>query len=362
MNHKKKLLFINRSSLAGLTDLIKWCEYLRFDYEITYVGFKSSDSRQLMLSDIKYVLVPHIGPKWFRGLYFLISAVWTAFWFKGIIWLESFPKCEVIKKLLPWKKMIIDIRTLSVQADPLIRSRAYARTRRKCQMFDMVCVISEGVKQRLNITNRPVFILPLGADVISSKPKNFDYLRLLYVGTLTGRQLEKTIEGMKLFTVTNPDARIEYHIVGNGKYNERHQLEALSEKHGLQQLVHFYGRVPYNELSTYFENANIGVSFVPITEYYDDQPVTKTFEYAMSGLFVIGTATSENKKVITNDNGILIQDTSEDFCHALSHIYRNLSEMQNLPISESLKDYRWNRIVSEYMIPILDFWYSYNNR
>lgn len=41
-----------------------------------------------------------------------------------------------------------------------------------------------------------------------------------------------------------------------------------------------------------------------MTEYYDSQPPTKTFEYALSGLYVLATKTRENEKVITNDNGV----------------------------------------------------------
>lgn len=67
------------------------------------------------------------------------------------------------------------------------------------------------------------------------------------------------------------------------------------------------------DLEPYFEQANVGISFVPMTDHYDAQPATKTFEYSNSGLYVLGTATTENKKSIDN-NGVLIQDTPESFC------------------------------------------------
>lgn len=41
--------------------------------------------------------------------------------------------------------------------------------------------------------------------------------------------------------------------------------------------------------------------YVPITDYYEYQPPTKTFEYVLSGLLCLATATSSNKEVITEE-------------------------------------------------------------
>lgn len=115
-----------------------------------------------------------------------------------------------------------------------------------------------------------------------------------------------------------------------------------------------HGRVGNTLLKPYFENANIGVSYVPITSYYNVQPPTKTFEYALSGLFTIATATDENKKVVSPTNGILIEDNAQAFCNALEWLDENRSNLREIEIRQSLVEYRWDLLIKKYMLPILN--------
>jgi len=116
--------------------------------------------------------------------------------------------------------------------------------------------------------------------------------------------------------------------------------------------VKFAGLVPYNHLSEYVTKSNIGVSFVPITKYFDVQPPSKTIEYLLSGLPVIATATKENKKIINSNNGILIDDTISDFAEALCIMEK--SEFDNQQIRESMLDHKWRNIVNTKLIPLIN--------
>ena len=67
-------------------------------------------------------------------------------------------------------------------------------------VFDSASFISKGIKQKLHLkTNLPTFILPLGADIISHTDKDFNCLKLLYMGTLSNRHIIDTVKGVKMF-------------------------------------------------------------------------------------------------------------------------------------------------------------------
>ena len=93
-----------------------------------------------------------------------------------------------------------------------------------------------------------------------------------------------------------------------------------------------------------YEESNIGVSYVPITSYYNYQPVTKTFEYLMSGLPVIATATYENKLIINQSNGILIEDNPKSFCEGLIQMHQLLHNYDDISIKQEMKEYQWKNI------------------
>ena len=186
-------------------------------------------------------------------------------------------------------------------------------------------------------------------------PKNYSSIRLLYVGTLTNRNIEDTIEGLAMYIKKNNNSfNIKYDIVGDGYYNEIEKLKALTNKLKLQDIVTFHGRVQHSNLEYFFNNCNIGISYVPITDYFENQPPTKTFEYVLSGLFTIATETNANKEVISNlENGFLITDNSAAFCSALEYISLNLTNLKEEQIRNSLSKYSWRNIVKNYLIPII---------
>lgn len=349
---KRKILIIDKHQLGTITDIHKWCEYLRNDYSVSLICFDTGKEKmQIDGIDVKYV--PYYGNYIVRGFRFLCTAIWNILFFNGKILVVYFEGCEWLKIIYPLKKMIVDIRTLSVSKDVNIRRKYDLRMRKACRFFDLITVVSEGVRTKLRLCNKHVEIMPLGADVISEKSKNFTTLKLLYVGTFAGRDLYKTIEAFSIFIKNNKNVVASYDIIGDGFNNELEEYKDLAMRLGISDKVCFHGRLPYDKLKPYFDKCNIGVSFVPMTEYYDVQPPTKTFEYVLSGLYTIATATSANKELVTNDNGILINDSVSDFVDALSCIWNRRDNINEIKIRESLKEFSWKRIVSIKLISIL---------
>lgn len=349
----RKLLIINKAPYGHLVDSYKWCLYLRTDYDITFVGL-GNPVPGTDADGIHVVSVRTRKSRLLTGAVFLASCLYHLFAFRGIAIVVFFEQCGILKRLFPRKRIHLDIRTLSVSKDSRHREHYDQLVRKAVLSYDSVSAISEGVLKRLPVENKRSLVLPLGSDVISTARKQYENIRLLYVGTFDGRDLHKTIEGLSLFAARHPSADIAYHIVGYGFGDEEKKLKRLSASLRLEDKIVFHGRIPHENLSDIMGQCNVGVCFVPVTDYYNIQPPTKTYEYAMSGLFVIATATDENKKLVTPDNGILISDDAESFASALEYVEAHKRRFEERKIRASLHDCTWKAIVDDTLAPFLE--------
>jgi len=190
------------------------------------------------------------------------------------------------------------------------------------KFFKNIIVLSKSLSEKLKLSYK-ANIIPLGAATISNIEKRFDEMHLLYVGTLYNRHID-TITGFKSFYDAFKDQiTLFYTIIGDGPNNEAQASRDLVSKYGLSDVVKITGRIPHTPiLAPYFNICNIGVFYVPLTDYYDCQLVTKTFEYLLSGMPVVATNTSENRAVIQSKNGVLVGETADDFYAGLKTISR----------------------------------------
>lgn len=304
---KTKLLIIDRGQLGILTDTLKYCEYLHCHFNITYICF-DEHRKKIEIPQVKIIYVSSSGGKLFKNVRFLITCILYCLFYKGKIFTVYFPKCHWLKKILPFKKMHIDIRTLSVHKSLEQQQIENKSIEHAVNVFDSASFISKGIKQKLHLkTNLPTFILPLGADIISHTDKDFNCLKLLYMGTLSNRHIIDTVKGVKMFKDKYPEIPLIYSIIGDGE--ELYEIKNYIHMQKLESTIHTYGRLPYSELKPFLDTHNIGISYIPQLECYEYQPPTKTFEYALSGLYTIATNTYENRQVIHSNNGILINDT-----------------------------------------------------
>lgn len=349
---KPKLLIVDKYQFGYLIDVYKWCKYLRNEYDITVLCFDSGDKKQ-DLDGVNVRYVGYGGSVAIRGIRFVLQALWQIITFRGTVLVEYFEHCIWLKKLLPFKKMILDVRTIAVWGTQQDRDKYDGEIEQACKKYDVVSVISKGVMKRLNRTEDNTHILPLGADVISDTDKKIDSLRLIYVGTFDGRHIDKTIKAVAEFHREFPTIPITYDIIGDGHHNELSQYKEMVRSLSLDDIVVLHGRIPNTELKPYFDKANIGVSFVPITNYYNIQPPTKTFEYVLSGLYTIATKTEENKAIVNSDCGYLIKDTEEDFIRALIYILQNRGDIDSKTVREEMVKYNWRNIVENDLENIL---------
>lgn len=358
---KKKLLFINKSQFGYHTDYYKFCEHLRDQFDITFLCFDSG-LKKLEIEGVVVKYVPHKGIKLLRGIRFVLLALLTIARFKGLIFIHYFENCQLLKQVYPRKKMILDIRTLTVGRTAYYRTKHNNKIKKATTYFDHVTIISEGLREKINLDKNKSSIVPLGADIISKGDKLFEKeIRLLYVGTLNGRKIHDTISGLDLFLKRKPEiTNISYDIVGDGK--ELNILKNVVAKKRLVKNVNIHGRIPHFEIKPFFEKCNIGVSYVPATDYYEHQPATKTYEYILAGMTCIATNTYENRKVIIKGNGVLCEDNPESFANALEEVTERFKQYKSETIRDSLSEYTWENIVKRCLSPLLKKLYEENMR
>ncbi|MBR5332764.1 MAG: glycosyltransferase family 4 protein [Muribaculaceae bacterium] len=349
---KKQLLIIHKTQFGYLTDAYKWCQYLRNDYDITVVSLNQS----FPIVEMKGIKIVDITGRNFylRGIKFLLACIIQILKNRGAVIVSYFKEASILRKLFPKKKIILDIRTLSVNANEEIRNKENNHIRLISSKFTCVTAISQGVKAFVDNGNLLVHLLPLGADVREYIDCRVEKPHLLYVGTFFNRRIEDTINGLKLFLDKKPSVKLHYDIVGDGKEGELNKLKQLVEDLNLQEYVTFYGRIPNEKIAPFLAKANIGVSYVPITDYYQHQPPTKTYEYVLSGMYCLATATYSNREIVTEENGILIQDNPEAFSRGLGECIEKLKDYNPDKIKDTLIEYSWQNIVDGKLKPILE--------
>ena len=264
---KTKLLIIDRGQLGILTDTLKYCEYLHCHFNITYICF-DEHRKKIEIPQVKIIYVSSSGGKLFKNVRFLITCILYCLFYKGKIFTVYFPKCHWLKKILPFKKMHIDIRTLSVHKSLEQQQIENKSIEHAVNVFDSASFISKGIKQKLHLkTNLPTFILPLGADIISHTDKDFNCLKLLYMGTLSNRHIIDTVKGVKMFKDKYPEIPLIYSIIGDGE--ELYEIKNYIHMQKLESTIHTYGRLPYSELKPFLDTHNIGISYIPQLECYE---------------------------------------------------------------------------------------------
>ena len=340
------LLYIDTNQFGYHQGSYKMCQNIDKDFNITFICFDNG-YQKIEETEIKIIYVPWDSSYFKNGVRFMRTCI-THYKTNKTEYLFAvyFPLVSFLNIIMGGRNMILDFRTGSVNGSKVKRIITNSLMRFESFFFKKITVISEGLALKLKLNMRKVFILPLGADILSTKNKTFDSLRLFYIGTLDGRNIHDTVYGLKLFLERNStsELKVTYDIFGNGNTEYVTLLQKAIENTGLQKEVIFHGKKLHNELKYYFDNCNVGVSYIPMTEYYDCQPPTKTFEYVNAGMACIATETKENRKLITSKNGFLCQDNPESFCIALTEFSKDLKKWDSNIIRNTLAHYNWANI------------------
>ncbi len=353
-NKKPKLLMVCRTSFGYQVTLYHWCKNLRHTYDITYICLNDRFAREeIALSGVRVKYVFSTSHKLIRGIKYIFESLKEITKNYDLCIIEYFTGCVFLRWFRPFANLILDIQTGSINNSKTKRICDNLLLRIEAFHFKNKTILSERLSNKLKLGG--THIVPLGAHVISEKQKKFSRIDLVYVGTLQNRRIEKTVLGFdKFYQEYKNKYDFSYTIIGRGADNEEDELRELVKSLALQGVVEIVGYVKNEDLKVFLDSCNVGVSFIPITEYYDLQPPTKTFEYLMSGMPVIATKTSENCRVVNNNNGVLINDTIEGFYQGLTELYKRRNDFKSDQIRSTVKEYTWENIAINNLKPYLD--------
>ena len=175
-------------------------------------------------------------------------------------------------------------------------------------------------------------------------------LILIYVGTLSGRNLSILIHAFKKVTEHYEGVRLFF--VGEGE--EKKKLHRLVERLDISDQVVFTGYLAYQLVPAFLKLAQIAISPIPKNDIYNIQPPLKTLEYLASGLPIVATNTIANRIFIKDGiNGILVRDEEESIFNGIDRLLsdeklRNLLS-SNAKMSSSVYD--WDVAVQNYLEP-----------
>lgn len=348
----KKLLIIAPYQFGELTDCYYWAKYATLaGWNVTYIGYRYHQRgiQERSFPRVRVVGVMHSKNRILHGLKFLGAILKELFFHNhNNVIVCRFPRCELIPLLFPKRNIVLDVRTLSVAPNEVARKKADDELRHIMKSFKTTSVISKGVGDKLG-GGRP--ILPLGAEPLSMIAKDFSYIRLFYIGTFNNRNLSQFIEGLSLYQKKYGDNTVTFDVVGGGSFEEEKLINNTIASTGVAGVT-LHGYLNHDEAHQFFDKCNVGVCYVPVTEYYQHQPPTKLYEYLLSGMAAISTNTVSNMEVMTELNGVVIKDTPESVCEGLERISIGMKNFSSKQIIEGAAKYHWSNIVNKNLLSL----------
>jgi glycosyltransferase involved in cell wall biosynthesis len=349
----KKILLITPAQFGYHSGTYYFAKHLQSKFDVTVLGFYTG-KKIISIDGIKII---NISCK--KSYFSKFKLIFEARKLHKInnydfVFILYFLLSSLVTLVLPKTKIAVFINTIFIFKDNSIKEKLYnLMLKFEYNFFKYKTVISKNLGEYLKLQHFQV--IPVGAEYPKILPQNRSYqqLKLIYVGTLYDRNIEITLKGIKMFLSDNKVINLKYFIIGFGTEQEVKNLTNEINKLNLNDSVFFLGEIRYPELTEYFLASNIGISFIPCTEKYDNQPPTKTFEYLAYGLPVIATKTKENSLIINDSNGVLIEDTPMGFCNGLMQILNKINNYNSNQIYESSYKYSWQNIVETILSPYI---------
>lgn len=259
-----------------------------------------------------------------------------------------FPGCSFLAILL--NKPILILTSFTVSKSRFRRVIMDNLIRFESLFFYKVIVFSKGMRSKLLIKkSQPI---QLGANYYVTNMKKMEEPNFLYIGTLFNRNILDCVTGFHDYL--NDNGKGILHIICNGDRVEANIIENYISINLLKSKIKFYYESSYPHKSEIFNLCEVGISYIPITKYYDIQPATKTFEYLLNGMFVIATKTTENQRFITKKNGILIDDSRQAIKSAFSSYSEIRHKVSRSEIKARHSALSWSKIMSDNISHFLD--------
>lgn len=351
------ILIIHPGPLGQHTGTLFYCKFLKNNFLVNYVGIDEGFG-SVVLEDIE---ATHLKPtkntlirkiKYFKLAIKIIKQKKYKF-----ILVNYFPLCSLL--LFFNRSLVVEIRTSYIFKSKLRRLIYNFVLTNEVKLFKNITTLTKSLSEYLKLPKRTK-IIPLGGPLINKRKINFQNLKFLYVGTFKQRNIHLTIEAFSIFLHSlnikkdTLGIEIQYHIVGFGDPSDIEKIKQYIEIFDLSKYVIFHGEVRYPDLEIIFNNCNIGISYVPMFDYFQRQPVTKTCEYLLNGMPVIATRLNEHLQLINSENGVLINDNIAGLTKGFSFIFENRLNFSSERIQIKANTLSWNYIINQILIPFIN--------
>ena len=349
-----RIALISVDQFGYHTDVFMYAKYLSKDNEIHVFCFdKGRDRYTLPGVEVHYSHESTRIMRWAR----LVQSVFASKHEIDIFFVKYFIGCSIFSLLLKRRKTIMDIRTLSVNTNPLKRKVEDAILNLEALAFGSLSVVSSQLAEV--IWRRKINVINLGAEVKQRAKQDVGFysrrsVRLLYVGTLHNRSIENLIQGMSLYEVKHKHNPFHLTVVGSGYKDEEQVLKRLVESLGLEKFVTLTGHLKGKTLESQFQRADVGVVQVPNTPYFKNQPSTKLFEYLAHGLPVLASDYPMNRLAVSAQVGIIYKDSPLGFAEGLEKLVDQATIFSAHEINFKATSSQWITIVELELLPILN--------
>lgn len=183
--------------------------------------------------------------------------------------------------------------------------------------------------------------------------REFTNLQLMYIGSLNNREIWESVKGFGIYCRKNNQIDITYDIIGGGTQFEIDRISQEIKNYKLESKVTYHGRLSIDEVKDVFKKCNVGVSYVPVREYYENGS-TKTLEYFLAGMAVIATDDCVKGKIVKENMGVLCNDNPESFAEGLEKLYNNRLNYNSTFIRKQVEEYSMENTIKNKYVPYLN--------
>lgn len=172
-----------------------------------------------------------------------------------------------------------------------------------------------------------------------------EYLRLVYAGSICiPRGRDVMLGAMKL--VAKKQLPVKLTMVG-APADELEYCQQYIKMHSLENHLDVRGRVPGDEIPSFYENADYGLCLWEDRLSWRFNPPTKLFEYLVSGLPVLASNIRTHTRYINNGvNGLIFDYNPESLAEKIEVAYQDFSQLSTLKhnAKSSGSQYLWGKI------------------
>jgi|GEM_PF-369412 len=348
---KKKLLLLSCNQFGTFTTVYKICEYASSIFDITVICWDYNKPK-MALPNINVVYVSRKGNVIQRNIKLFKKYLEFIKKDYDFVYIKYQKGVSLVKILSKRSDLLLDIRTLSVCRSNFRRNFEDFLLRLEDKCFKYRSILSHELAKKLRL--RKYIFFPLGADPFEIQERTCEFLSFLYVGTFEGRNLSSCLKGFELFLMEKKlTGSVSFDIVGDGPEYDKIKQQVINSQ-WLSNTVHLYGRIPHNKLLPFFKKSQVGVSYIPITGWYDHQPPTKTYEYLLAGQVVLGTNTAAHQHLKNDPNVQLINDDVKSVKEGFTDIWE---KYRTGTLTFSLEDYSgftWANIINQRFLPFIE--------